>query len=50
VKQPDPRVTLAIEFPGFLGPLIARLTRDLSQQYLAAEANGLRERCESLPG
>jgi hypothetical protein len=37
------RATLSIQFSGFLGPLFARLTRDLNHRYLALEAKGLRE-------
>jgi hypothetical protein len=40
------RVTLTIQFSGLLGPLLARLYRNLNQQYLATEAKGLRERSE----
>ena len=42
------RATLSIQFSGLLGPLFARLTRDLNDRYLALEANGLRERSEDL--
>jgi hypothetical protein len=41
------RVTLALEFSGILGPLLARIYRGLNQRYLAAEADGLRKRCEA---
>jgi energy-coupling factor transporter transmembrane protein EcfT len=40
------RVTLSLEFSGLLGPLIARLTRNLNERYLALEARGLREHSE----
>jgi uncharacterized membrane protein len=40
------RVTLSIEFSGFLGPLFARLTAKLNDRYLALEAKGLKARCE----
>jgi hypothetical protein len=43
------RATLSLHFSGFLGPLFARLTRNLNDRYLALEANGLRERCEGRP-
>jgi uncharacterized protein YndB with AHSA1/START domain len=38
------RATLSIRFSGPLGPLVARLTRRLNEEYLAIEANGLRAR------
>jgi len=41
------RVTLALAFSGFLGPLMAHLFRKLNQRYLALEANGLKSRCEA---
>jgi len=41
------RVTLSLEFSGLVGPLAARLYGRLSRRYLATEANGLRERCET---
>ena len=37
------RATLSIRFSGLLGPLFARLTRNLNDRYLALEAKGLRE-------
>ena len=40
------RATLSIRFSGLLGPLFARLTRNLNDRYLLLEANGLRERSE----
>jgi hypothetical protein len=40
------RVTLSLQFSGLLGPLMARLYRNLNQRYLATEAEGLRKRCE----
>jgi hypothetical protein len=39
------RVTLSIDFAGFLGALAAHWTRDLTRRYLALEANGLGTRC-----
>jgi uncharacterized membrane protein len=42
------RATLSIQFSGLLGPLFARLTRNLNDRYLALEAKGLRERSERL--
>lgn len=41
------RVTLSVEFSGLLGPLMARLTRKLNQEYLGIEARGLKERSEA---
>jgi uncharacterized membrane protein len=40
------KVTLSLEFSGFLGVLVARLYRDLNRRYVAIEAEGLRKRCE----
>ncbi len=36
--------TLAVQFSGILGPLVAWLTSRLNHRYLAFEANGLRQR------
>jgi hypothetical protein len=41
------RVTLSLDFSGFLGPLVARLTRGLNARYLALEAQGLKKRAEA---
>jgi uncharacterized membrane protein len=41
------RITLSLQFSGFLGPLVARLYRNLCQRYLATEAEGLRKCAES---
>jgi hypothetical protein len=38
------RATLSLRFSGWLGPLVARITRGLNQRYLALEAKGLSER------
>src|SRR5262249_33627707 len=38
--------TLSLQFSGLLGPLFARLTRDLNHRYLALEAKGLKEHSE----
>lgn len=38
------RARLSVRFTGWLGPLIARLTRSLNERYLALEAKGLGER------
>jgi uncharacterized membrane protein len=39
------RVTLSIHYEGFLGALLARLTRHLNERYLTMEADGLKARC-----
>jgi uncharacterized protein YndB with AHSA1/START domain len=44
------RVTLSLQFSGVLGPLVARLTSNLNERYLALEARGLRERSEGSTG
>jgi hypothetical protein len=41
------RVTLSLDFSGFLGPLVARLTRGLNARYLALEAQGLKKRAKA---
>ena len=43
------RVTLRLEFSGLLGPLVAWLTRGLSERYLGLEAAGLKRRSEQEP-
>jgi len=40
------RITLSLDFSGFLGPLFARLTRGLNTSYLDIEARGLKKRAE----
>ena len=40
------KATLLLEFSGFLGPLLARLLRGMSERYLALEAKGLKARSE----
>ena len=40
------RVTLSFWFSGPLGALAARVYGNLSQRYIAIEAEGLRKRCE----
>ena len=40
------RVTLSLEFAGFLGGIVGRLTRGLNERYLALEAAGLKQRSE----
>jgi hypothetical protein len=42
------RVTLSIQFTGLLASLVARLTRDLNNRYLALEADGLKRRSERI--
>src|SRR5436305_9762292 len=41
------RATLSLDFSGPLGPLCARLTRGLTERYLAMEAKGLKKRAET---
>ena len=43
------RVTLVVEFTGFLAPLVAWLTRSLNTRYLELEAAGLKRRSEQQP-
>jgi carbon monoxide dehydrogenase subunit G len=40
------RVTLALEIEGIFGPLMARLTGKLTEQYVALEGASLKKRCE----
>ncbi len=40
------RVTLAVEQRGWLGSVMGRFYRGLTDRYLANEANGLKSRCE----
>ena len=40
------RVTLSIRYKGLLAKLVARMTKDINERYLAMEANGLKARCE----
>ena len=40
------RVTLSLEFSGFLSLLVALLTRSLNQEYMQLEADGLKKRSE----
>lgn len=42
------RATLSMQFFGFLGPLVAHLTRGLNDRYLAIEAMGLKGRSGGL--
>jgi uncharacterized protein YndB with AHSA1/START domain len=41
------RATLSIHFSGVLGPLFARLTSRMNDEFLAIEAKGLKERSEA---
>lgn len=40
------RVTLTLMFAGLLGPIFGRLTRGITERYIALEANGLKRRSE----
>jgi hypothetical protein len=40
------RATVSLQFSGLFGPVLARVLRGLNEQYLATEANGLKERAE----
>ena len=40
------RATLALEFHGVLGGLLARLTKGITERYIAMEARGLKARSE----
>jgi uncharacterized membrane protein len=41
------RATLSIEFQGVFGGVFARLTKSITERYLAFEANGLKARSEN---
>jgi hypothetical protein len=41
------RVTLSLQYQGPLSPIVARFYANLSRDYLAREANDLRQRCET---
>jgi hypothetical protein len=41
------RVTLSVRYEGIIGRLLGRMTRMITQRYLAFEAAGLKERCEA---
>ena len=48
--EPTPagtRVTLSLRYEGVLAKLLARLTRGITNRYLALEANGLKKRSEN---
>lgn len=40
------RATLSLRFEGFLGPFVSRLTKNITDRYLAMEAEGLKARSE----
>lgn len=40
------RVTLSLRYSGVLGPILARVYRNLNWDYITREGNGLRTRCE----
>jgi hypothetical protein len=40
------RVTLAVQYGGLFGGLLARITRDMNHRYLSYEAAGLKRRSE----
>jgi uncharacterized membrane protein len=44
--QAGSRVTLRLDYEGVVGRLLGRLTRDITNRYLAMEANGLKARSE----
>ena len=41
------KATLSLRYEGILGGLLARLTRGITNRYLAMEANGLKARSEN---
>ena len=41
------RATLSLRYEGLLGRLLARMTRRITNRYLAMEANGLKKRSEN---
>ena len=43
------RAVLTLDFSGLLGPLVARMVRDLTQRYMELEAAGLKARSEAGP-
>lgn len=40
------RVRLGLRYEGFVGQMIARMTREITERYLAMEASGLKKRSE----
>ena len=40
------RATLALDYHGFIGNLLARMTRDITERYIGYEARGLKARSE----
>ena len=48
--EPTPggaRATLSLRYEGFIGRLLARMTRGITNRYLALEAKGLKARAEN---
>ena len=41
------KATFSLKYEGLLGSLLARMTRGITNRYLAMEANGLKERSEN---
>jgi uncharacterized membrane protein len=41
------RATFSLKYSGLLGHMMARQLRDLNWEYITAEAQGLKKRCES---
>ena len=41
------RATLALDYDGFLGDLLARMTKDITDRYIGLEARGLKARSEN---
>lgn len=48
VTSNDCRVTLSLDYEGLLGGLLARLTHKFNVINLRLEANGLKQRCETV--
>ena len=40
-------MTLSIRYEGLFAKLLAWMTKDINERYLAMEANGLKARCEA---
>jgi hypothetical protein len=41
-------VTLSVRFDGFLGAIVGRMARKLTNEYIALEAAGLKKECEGI--